>query len=151
MAIFAVFRIRDVYPGSNFFSSRIRTFPISDSGSASKCFNPKNWFLSPRKYDSGCSSRIRIQTFYPSRIQGSKRHRIQDPQHCIFEYRIYVECRYMYVTVPWNTVRDEYCKCSLLGTGYRADIFEIKDCIRLHANFTCQIRSRWQRDDFAIT
>jgi hypothetical protein len=30
-------------------------------------------------------SRIRILTFYPSRIQGSKRHRIPDPdpQHCL--------------------------------------------------------------------
>ncbi len=30
-------------------------------------------------------SRIRMLTFYPSRIQGSKRHRIPDPdpQHCL--------------------------------------------------------------------
>ncbi len=27
-------------------------------------------------------TRIRILMFYPSRIQGSKRHRIRDPQHC---------------------------------------------------------------------
>ncbi len=33
-------------------------------------------FLSFRKYDTG--SRIRILTFYPSRIPGSKRHRIPD-------------------------------------------------------------------------
>ena len=32
-------------------------------------------------YDPGCSSRIRILIFYPSRIQESKRHRIPDPQH----------------------------------------------------------------------
>jgi hypothetical protein len=31
------------------------------------------------KFDPGCSSRIRILIFYPSRIQGSKRHRIPDP------------------------------------------------------------------------
>jgi hypothetical protein len=30
-----------------------------------KYFNPKKWFLSSRKYDPGCSSRILI--FYPSR------------------------------------------------------------------------------------
>ncbi len=29
--------------------------------------------------DPGCSSRIRILTFYPSLIQGAKRHRIADP------------------------------------------------------------------------
>ncbi len=47
------------------------------------------WFLSSQKYDPGCSSRIRILTFYHSgsrgrkgtgsRIQASKRHRIPDP------------------------------------------------------------------------
>jgi hypothetical protein len=40
---------------------------------------------SSRKYDPGCSSRIRIMDpdpdFYLSRIQGSERHRISDPQH----------------------------------------------------------------------
>ncbi len=54
---------RDVYPGS-----LIRIFFIPDPGSASKnltylstYFNPKNRkFLSSRKYDPGCSSRIRI-------------------------------------------------------------------------------------------
>ncbi len=54
--------------------SRIRTKEF-------RYFNPKKWFLSSRKYDSDFSSRIRILTFYPSRIQGSKRHRIPDPQH----------------------------------------------------------------------
>jgi hypothetical protein len=46
-------------PGSEFFPSRIKEF---------KYFNPKNCNLSSRKYDSGCSSRIRILIFYPSRI-----------------------------------------------------------------------------------
>jgi hypothetical protein len=38
-------------------------------------------FLSSKKYDPGCSSRIRMLTFsHPrSRIQGSKRHLIPDP------------------------------------------------------------------------
>ncbi len=54
-----------------------------------KYFNPKKpkaWFLSSRKYDPGCSSRIRMLTFYPSRIQGSKRHWIPDPdpQHWLW-------------------------------------------------------------------
>ncbi len=66
--------------------SRIRIFPsrikkTPDPGSASnnltKNIVSKIW----------CSSRIRILLFYPSRIpdQGSKRHRIPDPdpQHCI--------------------------------------------------------------------
>jgi hypothetical protein len=51
-----------------------------------KYFNTIKWFLSSRKYDPVCSSRIRILTFYPSRIQGSKRHRIPDldPKHWNF-------------------------------------------------------------------
>ncbi len=67
-----VLRTRDVYPGSRIrlFSSRIRLFPSQ--------------IPALRNYDPGCSSRIRILNFYPSRIQGSKRHRIPDPdsQHC---------------------------------------------------------------------
>ncbi len=67
-------------PDPTFFhpGSRIRIVSIPDSGSASKNLSiltpkkPKKWFLSSRKYDPGCSSRIRgfrIVTFYPSRIQ----------------------------------------------------------------------------------
>ncbi len=50
-------------PDPNFFhpESRIRVKEF-------KFINPKDWFLRSRKYDPGCSSRIRIQ--------GSKRHRI---------------------------------------------------------------------------
>ncbi len=55
-----MFRIRDVYPGSRnpvptFFQpvSRIRIKEY-------KYFNPEIWFLNSRKYDPGCSSRIRI-------------------------------------------------------------------------------------------
>ncbi len=50
-----------------------------------KRFIPKNRFLSSRKYDPGCSSRNPDPDadFYPSRIPGSNRHRIPDPQHCI--------------------------------------------------------------------
>ncbi len=74
----AVLRIRDVYPGS-----RIRLFFYSGSELSPSRIRIEE-FLSSRKYDPGCSSRIRMLTFYPSRIQGSKRHRIpdQDPQHC---------------------------------------------------------------------
>jgi hypothetical protein len=57
-------RIRDVYPGSDFFLIRIKEF---------KYFNPKNLFLSSRKYDPSFSSRIQV----------SKRDWIldPDPQH----------------------------------------------------------------------
>jgi hypothetical protein len=57
-------RIRDVYsgsgifyisdPGSEFFPSRIRIKEF-------KYFNPKKLFLRSRKYDPGCSFRIRIR------------------------------------------------------------------------------------------
>jgi hypothetical protein len=47
-----------------------------------KYFNPKKplkWFLSPRKYETGCSSRIRILTFYPSRIPDLGIKKAPDP------------------------------------------------------------------------
>jgi hypothetical protein len=58
------------------------------SGSASinfKYFNPKTCYLSSRKYDPRCSSRIQFFFNYPGSIPdpGVKKHRIQDadPQH----------------------------------------------------------------------
>ncbi len=55
--------IRDVYPGSDFSPSRIPDPNCFHPRSRIrikelKYFNPKIWFLSSRKYDSGCSSRI---------------------------------------------------------------------------------------------
>ncbi len=51
-------------PGSDFFPSRIPDPNCLHPGSRIrikefKCFNQKKWFLSSRKYDPGCSSRIR--------------------------------------------------------------------------------------------
>ncbi len=67
-------------PYLNFFPSWIRIFPSRIRIKEFK-LNPKKWYLSSQKYDSGCSSRIRVLTL-PG-IQGSKRHRIpdRDPQH----------------------------------------------------------------------
>ncbi len=42
-------------------------------------FNPKKWFLSSMKYGPGCSSRIRILTFYPSRIPDPGVKKAPDP------------------------------------------------------------------------
>jgi hypothetical protein len=68
------------YPGSEFFPFWIPDpiFSIPDPGSASKNLSilTQKWFLTSRKYDSGCSSRIGILIFYLSRIPGSKRQRI---------------------------------------------------------------------------
>jgi hypothetical protein len=92
------FRIPD--PGSDFFPSRIRIFPTRirifsipdpnfihpESGSRIhikefKYFNPKKWFLSSRKYDRvvHSGSRIRILTFYPSRIPDPGVKKAPDP------------------------------------------------------------------------
>jgi hypothetical protein len=72
-----VLEIRDVYPGSEFFhpGSRVRIKEFK------YFFTPKNWFPSLRNFDPGCLSWIRILIFVipGSRIQGSKRHRIPDP------------------------------------------------------------------------
>jgi hypothetical protein len=72
-----VLRIRDVYPGP-----RIRIFSLPDSGSEFfpiririkefRYFIPKKLFLSSRKYDSGCSSRIRILLFTHPGSRGQK-------------------------------------------------------------------------------
>jgi hypothetical protein len=71
-------------PGSEFFPSRIPDLGFFYPGSRIrikefKYFNPKNCFLSSRKYDPGCSSRIRILTFYPSRIPDPGVKKAPDP------------------------------------------------------------------------
>ncbi len=60
------------HPGSEFLPSRIRIKEF-------KYFNPEIWSLSSRKYDPGCSSRIRILTFYPSRIPDPGLKKAPDP------------------------------------------------------------------------
>jgi hypothetical protein len=71
-----VVRIRDVYPGS-----RIRIFP---SRIPIKEFKygilTQKLFLSSRKYDPGCSTRIRIP-FLPIPDPGVKKAPDPDPQH----------------------------------------------------------------------
>ncbi len=70
--------------GSELFDSgfRVKKIPDPGSGSASKnpsLINPKKLFLNSRKYDRGCSSRIRILTFYPSRIPDPGIKKALDP------------------------------------------------------------------------
>jgi hypothetical protein len=91
-----VLRIRDVYPGSRIrlFSipdpeSELSPSRIPDPGSSSKNLSiltpkkAKKWFLSSKKYDPGCSSRIPDPDadFLLSRIPdpGVKRYPIPDP------------------------------------------------------------------------
>ncbi len=57
------------YPGSR-IRIRIKEF---------KYFYPKKFFLSSRKYHSGCSSRIQILIFYPSRIPDPGVPKAPDP------------------------------------------------------------------------
>jgi hypothetical protein len=101
--IAAVLRIRDVYPGSEFFPSRIpgqkdSRIWIRIRIKEFNYFNPKKcFFLSSRKYDPGCSTRNQTPDldldFLPipdpgSRVQGSKKHRIPDPEHeTLLRYR----------------------------------------------------------------
>jgi hypothetical protein len=75
--------------------SRIRIKDIST------CILTQKIVLSSRKYDPGCSSRIRILIFYPSRIQGSKttRSRIPDPDP---QHRKKVNCERL------NAVRESW-------------------------------------------
>jgi hypothetical protein len=62
-----VLRIRDFYPGSEFFPSRIPDPGQKDSGSRIririqefKYFKTKKLLLSSRKYDPGSSTKVRI-------------------------------------------------------------------------------------------
>ena len=86
-------------PGSDFYpsGSRIRTVSIPDPGSSSKNLSiltppkkQKKWFLSSKNYDPGCSSRIPDPDAdsLPSRIPGSKRYQIPDPdpQHWLGQH-----------------------------------------------------------------
>jgi hypothetical protein len=77
------------HPGSEFFHPgyriRIKEF---------KFFNPKKWFLSPRKYDPVCSSQIPDPDPYfltiPDPGSGVKKASDPDPQHCVkYETRRY--------------------------------------------------------------
>ncbi len=86
--------------------SRIRFFPSRILVKEFKYFYPQKMVLSSKKYDPGCSSRIRMLTFYPSRIQGSKRHPIPDPQHCLLVDRL-----------------------GTVGPCYSASVYQLTDCV----------------------
>ncbi len=90
---FSVLGIRNVYPRSDFFPSRIRIFSIPDPGSSSKNLS----ILTQKNGFSALGNLVRVvhtpdpdPDFWPthrgSRIQGSERHRIPgpDPQQWIF-------------------------------------------------------------------
>ncbi len=72
-----VLRIRDVYPGSEFFRPGSWVKKIPDPHQRIRDFLPKKSFIISRKYDPGrfypwSGSRLRIFIFYPSRIRGQK-------------------------------------------------------------------------------
>jgi hypothetical protein len=76
-------------PDPTFFhpGSRIRTVSIPDPGSSSKNLSiltpkkAKKWFLSSKKYDPGCSSRIPDPDadFLPSRIPDPGVKKVPNP------------------------------------------------------------------------
>ncbi len=134
-----VLRIRDDYPGSEFFPSRILVKEF-------KYFNPKKWLLSSRKYDPSCSSRIRILTFYPFRIQGSKGHRIPDPdpQHWhsgMYRYSVVgvVNDTVVLVCLKWN--------CFMFPAEWRIALpyiraIEINCCKFYYSFFLCYFNTK---------
>ncbi len=102
----SVLRIRDVYSGSRIRISPCRIPDLKDPGfgSASKnlsIFNPKTSFYDLgnviRDVNPGSRIKIRIFSHPGSRIQGSKRHRIPDPdqQHCFKQSN----CFYLHILV----------------------------------------------------
>jgi hypothetical protein len=100
-------RIRDVYPGSEVFSSRIpdqEDSRIRIRIKEFKYFNTKKMFLRSRKYDPGCSSRIRIPDFdfYPSQIPDT------DPQHCLW---VFINTTVMLKQIIFLRKTDKYSFC----------------------------------------
>jgi hypothetical protein len=91
----AVSRIRDVYPGTDFFPSwildpRSEFFPSRIRIKEFKYFNPKNGFK---------SLGIMIRVVHPgSRIQGSKRHQIPDP----WDYAVFCGVMWFMIFFPSN-------------------------------------------------
>jgi hypothetical protein len=65
VALHAVLRIRDVYPGSEYFPSRIQGLKDSRIRIRIKEFKYIKQKERSRNYDPGCSSRIRILIFLP--------------------------------------------------------------------------------------
>ncbi len=103
-------RVRDVYPGSEFFHPGSRVKKILDPGSRIrihvklfKYFLSKQLFLSSRQYDPGChpgyGSRIRILIFYLCWISdpGVKKAPDLDPQHFYLRWRVSAYQCYSYV------------------------------------------------------
>ncbi len=116
ICIFPVLRIRDVYPVSRILIFTHSESRISDPKKTNKFhkivnyfifemlkkkklgqfsknyrnFYPKKLSLSSQKYGLGSGSEIRNpeKTYSGTGIQGSKRHRIPDVQHCIFHFRL---------------------------------------------------------------
>jgi hypothetical protein len=66
-AIWPVLRIRNAYPGSRIQGQKDSGSRIPIRIKEFKYFEPKKLFLSSWKYDPGCSSRIGILIFYPTR------------------------------------------------------------------------------------
>jgi hypothetical protein len=92
-------------PDPTFFHSRIRIVSILDPGSASKNFSiltNKNGFLSSRKYDPGCSSRITDldPDFYPSRIPDPGVKKAPDPRSATLFVRVYYKTLSQVVLSP---------------------------------------------------
>ncbi len=67
-----VLRIRDVYPGSRIQDQKDSASRIRVHLQEFKYFWPKKLFLTSRKYDPGCSSRIRILIFTFPGSRGQK-------------------------------------------------------------------------------
>jgi hypothetical protein len=91
-----VLRIRDPFiPNPTFFhpGSRIRHFLSRIHIKEFKYFNPRKWFLSSRKYNPGCSSRI--LTFYPSRIPDPGVKKAPDPGSGSAKLDLSMICRYI--------------------------------------------------------
>ncbi len=144
----AVLRIRDVYPGSDFFPSRIPDPNCSHPGSRIrikefKYFKPKKWFLSSRKYDPGCSSRIPDPDpdFLPIPDPGS---RIPDPgvkklcNFSSFRWRCFLEpnphCPCLPISKSNNCCFYRLSEVRLRGSGGRTMLVAITKNLQLRSH-----------------
>jgi hypothetical protein len=127
----SVWRIQDFLsripdPTFSHHGSRIRTVSIPDPGSSKNLsiLNPKKakkWFLSSKKYDPGCSSRIRMLTFsHPGfRIQGSKRHPIPDPGSATLHSMIQLHVNSVWDLPSMPDFIEKYVKYKTFSSRYK--------------------------------
>jgi hypothetical protein len=127
-------------PDSNFFipdpGSRSKRFRIPDPYQTILSILTQKLFLSSRKYDPGCSSRIRILIFYPSRIPDPGVKKARDPGSWIqirntafgasSRFRFIVRYQFVYYRMHPNLGREQVKNVFLRNQQNRKRCLKVK-------------------------